>query len=398
MSPSKVLPESSFTLTPMDKTPKDKHNFGAIITGLDLSEISDEDVQALSDAVWTHKVVVVKGQKDLAPIKQWELVTKFDPDAPQVHSHGNINSFNKNGGILAKYREVVGIPGAENVRLIGKGYQGEDHYGIKDLTVSHPLSHDWHAVELPDEEFAKGHTRFQRWHIDAPLYAREPAWFTTLRCIKRPQGPECPDLTIHWDDGSGYTMKTEPGLTAFFSNVQMYELMTDEEKRMADHSWVEYAPHPYAWIGNCRGNSNGLGVVSEGKEKAIEELGDWDPKDVKKYPMVWVNPVTGEKAFMVHGICARKLFLRSSPDDEPRVVDDVAEIRSLLKDIQERVLKPEYILIPTMDEGDMIIWANYQMFHTAVDYPWSYGPRTMHQANIGSSKGPVAPVPIPVSN
>ena len=55
----------------------------------------------MSDAIWTHKVVVVKGQKDLAPIKQWELVTRFDPDAPQVHSHGDIKTFNKKGGMLS---------------------------------------------------------------------------------------------------------------------------------------------------------------------------------------------------------------------------------------------------------------------------------------------------------
>jgi xanthine dioxygenase len=186
-------------------------------------------------------------------------------------------------------------------------------------------------------------------------------------------------------------------LTAFFSNVQTYDLMSKEEQKMADHSWVEYAPFPYLWIADCKGNSNGLGLATQGKEKKIEELGDWDPKDVKTYPMVWVNPVTNEKAFMVHGICARKLFIRSSVDEEPRVIDDVVEIRAFLKNIQERVLKPEYIMLPNLNEGDIVMWANHQVFHSAVDYPIAYGSRTMHQANIGASKGPVGPVPIPVS-
>jgi len=187
----------------------------------------------------------------------------------------------------------------------------------------------------------------------------------------------------------------EPGLTAFFSNVQAYNLMTPEEQKMADCSWVEYAPHPYSWIGDCKGNANGLGLVSQGKEKKLEELGDYHEDDIKRYPMVWINPVTGEKAFMVHGICARKLFIRSSSSDEPHVIEDVVEIRKILKPLQERVLRPEYILIPTLDEGDIVMWANYQMFHTAIDYPDHYGPRTMHQANIGASMGPVGPVPIP---
>ena len=280
------------------------------------------------------------------------------------------------------------------MRLIGKGFQGENHYGLQNVNLKRGLGHDFHAAPLSDEEFSKGHTRFHRWHIDAPLYARDPAWFTTLRCVKRPTSPK---LTVHWDDGTGQTMETEPGLTAFFSNVQTYEMMTEEEKKMADHSWVEYAPHPYVWIGDCKGRANGLGLEDQGKEKKIEDLEAHDPEKVKTYPMTWVNPVTGEKAFMVHGICARKLFLRSSPEENPTVLEDVEKIRAFLRPIQERVLKPEYIMIPKLEEGDIVMWANYQMFHTAVDYPEAFGDRTMHQANIGASKGPVGPVPIPVA-
>lgn len=62
---------------------------------------SDADVRHLSDAIWTHKVIVVKGQKDLPPAKQWELVTRFDPSAQQVHSHGDIKTFNSKGGLLS---------------------------------------------------------------------------------------------------------------------------------------------------------------------------------------------------------------------------------------------------------------------------------------------------------
>ncbi|KAJ4333863.1 hypothetical protein N0V95_009329 [Ascochyta clinopodiicola] len=397
MSPRILATEPTFTIKPMPKTPKEKHNFGAVVDNLDLGTISDSDVKALADAIWTHKVVVVKGQRDLPPIKQWELVTRFDPKAPLVHSHGDLKTFDKQGGLLSvssHSRDVFGIPGAENVRLIGKGYQGEDHFGLKDKTIHKELMHLWHYDTLSDEDFNAGHTRFQRWHIDAPLYARDPAWFTTLRCFKRPVGPE---LTIHWDDGSGQTMKTEPGLTAFISSVQAYDLMTDEEKNIADHSWVEYAPHPYQWMGSCESKANGLGLVNQGKEKTLNQLSPWDEKDVKRYPMVWVNPVTDERAFMVHGICVRRAFMRSGPNEEPRVVENLEEIRVWLASIQERVLKPDYVMLPKVEEGDVVIWSNYQMFHTAVDYPDHWGARTMHQANIGASSGPIGLVPIPVS-
>ncbi|KAK6373803.1 hypothetical protein LTS17_007772 [Exophiala oligosperma] len=394
MSPAALTPEPTFQVLPLIKRKDQKFSFGAIVEGLDLNNISDGDVKRLKETIWTHKVIVVKNQRDLKPEKHWELVTRFDPEASQVHSHGDLKTFQQKGGVLSKARDVYGIPGAENVRLIGKGYQGDDHYGLKNLTVK-GLSNDFHADPPDETEFAEGITRFQRWHIDAPLYARDPAWFTTLRAVKLPTGP---DVTIRWDDGSGLSMTSPPGLTAFFSTSQLYEMLSPEEQRLADHSWVEYAPHPYMWIENCKAPSTGLGLKSQGKEHTIEELGDYDERDIKRYPFVWVNPITGEKAFQVHGLAARKLFLRSSASEQPKVIDDVVAIRSFLHDIQSRVLRPEYIWLPEVEEGDVVMWDNYGTFHTAVDYPLElYGPRTMHQANVGASRGPVGPVPIPAT-
>ena len=129
------------------------------------------------------------------------------------------------------------------------------------------------------EDFEKGITRFQRWHIDAPLYGKDPAWFTTLRCVKQPKGP---DLTIEWADGSGRTMKCPPGRTAYFSTSQLYSLLEPAEQKLVDHSWVEYAPYPYKWIERCKGNSNGLGLADGGERLTMDELGEYDPAAVKK--------------------------------------------------------------------------------------------------------------------
>lgn len=283
------------------------------------------------------------------------------------------------------------MPEVENIRIIGKGHQGS-HYGLKDMTIDAPPLHSWHAVKLSDDEFETGHTRFQRWHIDAPLYDRDPAWFTTLRCIKRPKAPA---VTVHWDDGSGQSMTVNPGLTAFFSSVQLYDLLTPEEKAYADNSWVEYAPHPYTWLGGAESFPTGLGISGAGKELPLDKLPAYDASKIKRYPMVWINPVTNERAFMVHAICVRRLFLRTSPDVIPKVVEDLEAVRSWLRPLQERILKPEYIMVPDLDEGDIVMWANYQMFHSAIDYPLSMGPRTMHQANIGASKGPTGLFAVP---
>jgi len=173
---------------------------------------------------------------------------------------------------------VIGIPSAPNVRLIGKGYQGADSYGVKDFTAAGEASNDWHEHPPSQADFEAGSTQFQRWHMDAPLYEREPPHFTALRAIKLPVGP---DLTVNWDDGSGLSMRVKPGRTAFFSNVQLYELLSEEEKVMAENSWVEYAPFPYMWIENCKGNSNGLGLVTQGKEHTMDEMPEWKAEFIK---------------------------------------------------------------------------------------------------------------------
>lgn len=63
---------------------------------------------------------------------------------------------------------------------------------------------------------------------------------------------------------------------------QLYEMLTTEEQKMADHSWVEYWPYPYQAIENCKGNANGLGLENQGKEHTIEELGEYEESKIKK--------------------------------------------------------------------------------------------------------------------
>ncbi|KAK0099658.1 hypothetical protein ONS95_013449 [Cadophora gregata] len=390
MSPSRVL-ESKMIVTPIKHGLDKKCTMGATVTGVDLNDISNEDLAALREATHKYQLVMIKGQHDLNPVKHWELVTRLDPEAPNVHGHGTVQQFKKVGGLLSN-REVPGIPSAPNVRLIGKGYQGDDHYGVKGFTAYGP-SNDYHRYPPSAESFAAGNTQFQRWHIDAPLYEREPPHFTALRAIKC---PEQEDIQVNWDDGSGLSMKVKPGQTAFFSTIQLYDLLSDEEKMLADNSWVEYAPFPYMWIEKCKGRPNGLGLENEGLEHKIEEMPEWDPAKIKTYPMVWVNPL-GQKAFQVHGIAVRKMFLKPTPTSEVEVVEDVTRIRKFILSWQERILRPEYIMMTPVENGDVQMWDNWSVFHSAVDYPDKYGIRTMHQANLGASDSPVGPVPIPVS-
>jgi hypothetical protein len=224
-------------------------------------------------------------------------MTRLDPDAPILSQMDFAKCFHPKGeGILVRVvlipkRDLSNIkqkkitltllPGAEDVHLMGKGYQGEDHYGVKNATLNEAFSSAFYSTPLSEEDFENGKTRFQSWHMDGPGYRIDPPWFSSFRTIKLPNGP---DQTINWDDGSGLSMKAKPGRTAFFSTAQLYDLLSEEEKTMADHSWVEYMHHPYEWVRDCHGNPNGLSVACEGLETSMEEMNSFerDPSWTKK--------------------------------------------------------------------------------------------------------------------
>lgn len=62
--------------------------FGAVVKGVDLNDLDDESFQILRNALYTHSVLVLESLKDFPPVKQFELVHRFDPDANPTHGMG----------------------------------------------------------------------------------------------------------------------------------------------------------------------------------------------------------------------------------------------------------------------------------------------------------------------
>lgn len=96
----------------------------------------------------------------------------------------------------------------------------------------------------------------------------------------------------------------------------------------------------------------------QGKELPLDQLPPVDESKLKEYPMVWHNEVTGKPAFMVHAIIAQKLLLKTSPDSEVKVMDNVDEIRAWLYKISRRMVEPANILVAPFEEGDIAVWNN----------------------------------------
>ena len=86
-------------------------------------------------------------------------------------------------------------------------------------------------------------------------------------------------------------MELNQGATCFVSGEQAFAGLSDENKQFALNTKVEYAPHPYIFISPAGATSDGLTMVSEGKEIPFDKLPQWEESKIKKLPMVWTNPV-----------------------------------------------------------------------------------------------------------
>lgn len=215
------------------------------------------------------------------------------------------------------------------VHILGRGPLPADHYGFPPGFAVQGIDHsDFHQPpHIPAAERAAGASRFYQWHFDGALYRIPPPRVGCLLAVRTPRGP---DVTVRWDDGSGTEMQVAPGATAMVAGSRALALLDADTRAVALHSRVEYAPHAFVWMSTARSSRLGHVIETEGREKPLDQLPPWQPADICVYPMVWTNPVTGEKSLQVHGQGARRLFLRSSPDGEETVVDDLAEVRAFM--------------------------------------------------------------------
>lgn len=135
---------------------------------------------------------------------------------------------------------------------------------------------------------------------------------------------------MRWDDGTGTEMKMAPGATAMVAGSRALALLDEETHEIVMNSRIEYAPHAFVWMAGAHSTRLGHLIETEGLEKPLDELPKWNKESLCVYPMVWTNPKTGEKSLQVHGQGAFKLYLKSSPDGEERIVDDLKEVRAFM--------------------------------------------------------------------
>jgi alpha-ketoglutarate-dependent taurine dioxygenase len=79
--------QSKITVQPITPPPGFNYNIGAELRNADLENLSDADFEVIHHALYTHQVILFKGQQTLSPKAQYELTQRFDP-AAQTYGHG----------------------------------------------------------------------------------------------------------------------------------------------------------------------------------------------------------------------------------------------------------------------------------------------------------------------
>ena len=362
-------------LTPLEGGGREV-DFGADAGHLDLERLDDAGFAALERAVLTHSVVVVRGQERLSPRVQFELTRRFDPRVTS-YGHGNRPDIMKQSVLV---QDLVSIPSFPQVKLLGHG-RVTDHEGLPAVELHHPSHRGFHQTPLTDEQEARGLTRFYRWHIDAALYELHPPKVTTLLAIKVPESRR---QTVVYDDGSGDTLEVTLGTTAFVSGASAFELLSPTQRAWALKTKARYAPHPYVWIRNARARSNGLGLVSEGRELSRAELPAYDQAKVTTLPLVWKNPLTGRLALQLHAYCVEDLIV------DGQSIGDLETCRNLLYELMRPAIAPSRIYAHAWRDGDLVIFHNRAVWHSVVGSMRPDDLRVYHQCNLAASDPPLS--------
>jgi alpha-ketoglutarate-dependent taurine dioxygenase len=355
-------------------SPSAKVDFGVDAGVLDLPRLTREEFAELERAVFTHQVVVVRGQRGLSPREQLELTRRFDPTA-LAYGHGHRPEIMQASVLV---QDLVSIPDCPEVKLLGNG-QIRNHEGIAEVTLRHPSHRSFHAAPLTPEQEAEGLTRFYRWHLDAALYELHPPRVTTLLALEVPDGP---DQTVVYDDGSGDELTVPLGTTAFVSGSAAFDALSAAQRRFALCTRARYAPHPYVWMRNARARSNGLGLLSESRELKRNELPAFEQAKITTLPLVWENPVTRRPSLQVHAFCVEELLIDGAP------VGELAECRRLLYELMRPAIAPERVYTHRWQPGDLVIFNNRGVWHSVVGALTPTDRRVYHQCNLAASRPP----------
>ena len=355
--------------------------FGALVNAHDCAMTDAATADALRQALHRHQLLVIPQQQHLTPQQEVAFYRAIDVAGIGVWRDQRNNPWEvfkvQQGNIAGTYQ----IPDEPGVLVLGKG--DIDHHGLK-VT----LGGDRGAYGKDQGSQVLGGGALQ-WHIDGTFYGHAPCHYTQMRCIEAPNG------SGHWltyGDDADDRLWCEAGSTAFASGRIAYDLLARADQQTSLQTRVHYASCPFEANYALANSDNGLRAVDTQAEleyaKGIDVPGAAvaDPL-AQVYPLLWTCPVTGLHALMPQPRCLHAVEHTGGNGDSRFL--GVVESRLQIETWMLPAIAPELVYVHAWQPGDLVLWHNRSVWHSATGKLAREDRRVMHLTAFNGDRAPV---------
>jgi alpha-ketoglutarate-dependent taurine dioxygenase len=352
---------------------------GATVSGFDCAQPDAAAADELRHALHQHQLLVFPAQQHLTPRQEIAFYRSIDINGVSVWRDQRNNPWEvfkvEQGNRAGTYQ----IPEEPGVLVLGKGEI--NHYGLE--------------VTLGGDRGAYGEDRGSQvlgggalqWHIDGTFYQYAPCYYTQMRCIEAPTG------SGHWlsfEDGSGERLWCAAGSTAFASGRVAFDLLPTSEQQICLQTRVHYSSRPFEASYALGNNGNGLRVVDPAAEQRYSMGEDTpgaaiDDPLAQVYPLVWTCPVTQRQALMPQPRCMHALEQTTPTGDR---FLGVVESRHAVERWMRPAIEPERVYVHAWRPGDLAIWHNRSVWHSATGKLSRDDRRIMHLTAFNGDEPP----------
>ena len=353
--------------------------FGAVVSAFDCARADTETADRLRLALHQHEVLVFPGQQHLSPADEVAFYRSIDLHGNGVWRDQRNNPWEvfkvQQGNLAGTYQ----LPDEPAVLVLGKG--DIDHCGLR--------------VRLGGDRSAYGRDRGSQvlgggalqWHIDGPFYAHPPCHYTQMRCI------EAPASSGHWldyGDGSDDRLWCPSGSTAFASGRIAYQRLSAEQRALSREIRVHYASRPFEASYALGNSSNGLRLLDAEAEAAFQRGVDAEGNGISDplaqvYPLIWSCEITGRHALMPQPRCMHALEQNSSAGSR---FLGVVESRQSVERWMRPAIDPDCVYVHAWQPGDLVIWNNRSVWHSATGKLTRDDRRIMHLTAFNGATAP----------
>jgi alpha-ketoglutarate-dependent taurine dioxygenase len=353
--------------------------FGLKIENVDCAKLTDNELTDLGRLLHKHQLLVFPDQQSLSPKDEVRVNRGLAPSADTVWRDQQTNPWEVFKVAAGNTAGTWQIPDEPGVLVIGKG-----RYIANGLDVMLGGARGAYGKQSGSQVLGGG---LLQWHIDGAFYREEPCRVGQMRCLEVP--PDGP----HWIDYgespvAGFSANA--GATVFASGRIAWQKLDVKTQRKVRNLNAHYAAHPFKHVSHLANNDTGLRVVDETAESNYQSSGadviveEQHDSDTKVYPLIWGCPITAKPALMIHPRCLSHFVNTESNYHYGR-----RESRFLAETLMRPAIDATEIVIHNWKPGDLVVWNNHSVWHSATGGLQQNDRRVMHLTAFNGLKPPI---------